>query len=346
MANILYGVSGEGYGHAARSKEVVAYLMAQGHKVTLLSYDRGQEYLARFFPVKTIVGFNFTYENNQVKYFKTLYRNFLRSADTVRSLESIVSLVDEQAIDLVISDFEPLVALAAKWKRLPLISFDNQHVMTKTRHEYPKAYKRAWLTDRVVTSLMIPPAAAYIVLSFFPCRPLSKKVKIFSPLVKSELLKIQPTVGDYAVVYITSKFEGFVEILAAQNSQFIVYGLGARPTQGNLQFKEFDQTEFNRDLAACRSLIATAGFSLISEALYLGKPYLAVPAAGQFEQILNAYHLAKLGYGEHQDKLTVDSLKHFLTHEDEYRANLAGGLKPGNEAVFAYIGELINRLKK
>jgi UDP:flavonoid glycosyltransferase YjiC (YdhE family) len=36
------------------------------------------------------------------------------------------------------------------------------------------------------------------------------------------------------------------------------------------------------ELKACKAIIATAGFTLMSEALYLKKPYLALPLKGQF----------------------------------------------------------------
>jgi uncharacterized protein (TIGR00661 family) len=42
--------------------------------------------------------------------------------------------------------------------------------------------------------------------------------------------------------------------------------------------------------------LPTQGFSLVTEALHLGKPYLAVPVQHQFEQIFNAYWLDKMGH--------------------------------------------------
>jgi uncharacterized protein (TIGR00661 family) len=40
--------------------------------------------------------------------------------------------------------------------------------------------------------------------------------------------------------------------------------------------------------------MATAGFTLISEALHLKKPYLALPMIGQFEQAINAVFLEEM----------------------------------------------------
>ncbi len=41
MANILYGVNGEGAGHSTRAKEVLSHLRDQGHNLHVVSFDRG-----------------------------------------------------------------------------------------------------------------------------------------------------------------------------------------------------------------------------------------------------------------------------------------------------------------
>ena len=44
-------------------------------------------------------------------------------------------------------------------------------------------------------------------------------------------------------------------------------------------------------------MVTGGGFSLLSEAVYLGKPMLSVPLHGQFEQLMNARYLEREGYG-------------------------------------------------
>jgi len=41
MANILYGVNGEGSGHSTRAKEVISHLQQQGHTVHVRKTRRG-----------------------------------------------------------------------------------------------------------------------------------------------------------------------------------------------------------------------------------------------------------------------------------------------------------------
>ena len=44
-------------------------------------------------------------------------------------------------------------------------------------------------------------------------------------------------------------------------------------------------------------MVTGGGFSLLSEAVYLGKPVLSIPLRGQFEQLMNARYLERDGYG-------------------------------------------------
>ena len=56
MANILYGVNGEGSGHSTRAQEVISHLIAKGHSVHVASFDRGLRNLQEKFEVTEIYG--------------------------------------------------------------------------------------------------------------------------------------------------------------------------------------------------------------------------------------------------------------------------------------------------
>jgi uncharacterized protein (TIGR00661 family) len=98
---------------------------------------------------------------------------------------------------------------------------------------------------------------------------------------------------------------------------------------------------FLKDLTTCKAVIANAGFSLVSEALHLGKPYLAVPVKRQFEQVLNAYYVDKLNYGAYWDELNKERIESFLYNLDAFRAALANYPRAGNAALLAKLDELI-----
>src|SRR5207253_10346711 len=95
-----------------------------------------------------------------------------------------------------------------------------------------------------------------------------------------------------------------------------VYGmrrdLKAPEVEGNLTFMPFSEAGFIDDLRTARAVIAGGGYTLMSEAVYLHKPLLSLPVEGQFEQVLNALYLEKLGYGQHAQALDSETLERFL----------------------------------
>ena len=56
-----------------------------------------------------------------------------------------------------------------------------------------------------------------------------------------------------------------------------------------------DDDGFLKHLASCRAYVGSAGFESICEAFYLGKPVLAVPTAGHYEQTLNGWDAQRIG---------------------------------------------------
>jgi uncharacterized protein (TIGR00661 family) len=108
MANILYGVNGEGAGHSTRAKEVLTHLVAQGHTVHVASFDRGLQNLKNQFEVTEIYGFRFAYVNNRVRYKRTIAKNVVTAPEAAKSISLLKDLVDERKVNLVITDFEPL----------------------------------------------------------------------------------------------------------------------------------------------------------------------------------------------------------------------------------------------
>jgi uncharacterized protein (TIGR00661 family) len=136
MANILYGVNGEGAGHSTRAREVLSHLVAQGHNVHVASFDRGSRNLGQQFDVTEIYGFRFAYVNNRVRYKRTIAKNLITIPQAARSLARLKDLVDEWKIDLVITDFEPLSCHVGHKKGLPVISIDNQHLLTNATVSY------------------------------------------------------------------------------------------------------------------------------------------------------------------------------------------------------------------
>src|SRR5580693_5734876 len=104
MANILYGVNGEGAGHSTPAREVLSHLVARGHSVHVASFDRGLKNLQADFDVAEIYGCHFAYVNNRVRYTRTIAQNILPAPQAARRLSLLKRLVDVWKTDLVITD--------------------------------------------------------------------------------------------------------------------------------------------------------------------------------------------------------------------------------------------------
>ena len=343
MANILYGVNGEGSGHSTRAKEVISHLQQQGHTLHVVSFDRGLRNLRESFPVTEIFGLRLTYVNNRVRYKRTLASNLIKAPRAARSLKALSHLVDEENIELVITDFEPLTCHVGHRKRLPVIAIDNQHAITNTVVSLPRGFRRDVAAVRLVTRMMTPHADAYLALSFFPAPVKKRNTFLFPPILRQEVLSSTPQTGDYVLVYVTSPAKELATLLKQVRYKFVAYGFGIESQEGNVQFKKPSMGGFLRDLAGAKAVIANAGFSLVSEALHLGKPYLAIPVKNQFEQTFNAYYVDKLGYGAWED-VGKEQIESFLFNLPFYSGNLSSYPRAGNGAILAKVDELVSTL--
>ena len=341
MANILYGVNGEGAGHSTRAKEVLSHLTAQGHTVHVASFDRGLQNLKPHFDVTEIYGFRFAYVNNRVRYKRTIAKNLITIPQAAKSLSRLNDLVDDRQINLVITDFEPLTCHVGHKRKLPVISIDNQHCLTNASVSYPKQYRRDAAAAKIVTRLMTPRANVYLVISFFTAPILKRNTFLFPPILRREILAAKPTEGEHVLVYVTSPAPELAKLLSSVRCSFIAYGFGREGREGNITYKRPSLDGFFADLVSARAVIANSGFSLVTETLHLGKPYLAVPVSHQFEQTFNAYWLQKSGYGAYWENLDKERIESFLYNLPLYREALSRYPRQGNESLFAKLDALI-----
>ena len=342
MANILYGVNGEGAGHSTRAREVLTHLVAQGHKVHVASFDRGLQNLKDTFDVIEIYGFRFAYVNNRVRYKRTIAKNLVTVPHAAKSLRQLNALVDQKKINVVITDFEPLTCHIGHRRQLPVISIDNQHCLTNTAVSYPRQYRSDAAAAKLVTRLMTPRANAYLVISFFKAPVRKRNTFLFPPLLRQQILDATPTEGGHVLVYVTSPAPRLSKLLGSIRCRFVAYGFGREEEDGNIRYRKPSLDGFFADLVSARAVIANSGFSLVTETLHLAKPYLAVPVSHQFEQIFNAYWLQKSRYGAYWDELNKERVESFLYNIPHYRESLAKYPRQGNQALLQKLDELIH----
>jgi len=343
MAKIIYGVSGEGSGHSSRAKLIGRHLLDQGHEVKVVSYDRGYKNLQDKFDVLEIVGLSIVSVDNKVSMLKTLTENIAKLPDGTQAFNRLRELFKTFQPDCVFTDFEPCTAHLANYYNLPLVSLDNQHRMRYMEYQCPSDLKKDALLIETVIRAMIPKPWYSLITTFHQGKLKNNHCSAVPVLIRPNVVDLKPSKGKHILVYVTSGFNSLLENLKGFSREtFYVYGYNENKQEGNLHFFPFSEEGFLQDLATCKAVIATAGFTLISEACYLKKPYLAFPMKGQFEQQLNAYMLDKHSLGKQCLSPSVDVISAFLYQLPDIEDKLSRYSGCGNVEMTNKIDELLN----
>jgi uncharacterized protein (TIGR00661 family) len=191
---------------------------------------------------------------------------------------------------------------------------------------------------------MVPNAVRYIVTTFFRPPLAREQTTLVPPILRRAIVDAEPEEGDHLVVY-SSGEENALAALRASGVSCRVYGMRGGPEEGtvdaNLEFKPRSDQGFVEDLRTARGVVAGGGFSLMSEAVYLGKPMLAMPLFGQFEQAMNSRYLEREGFGMAATELTPEIVGRFLDGVDGHRERLAAYEQRGNEVALRTIEDRV-----
>ena len=344
---VFYCVCGEGMGHAIRTGVMVDRIK-DDYDVYLFSSDRAYEYLnSKFDNVYEIGGFNTVYINNKVNNLKTLSNALKRNPTNMKvGYEKLYKKARELRPDVIVTDFEIYATVVSKLLNIPLISLDNIHMMTQTKIDYPKNHYAEMIKAKGVVKTYVVKPKIHILTSFFypKIRP-RKNAVLYPPIIREEILKLEPSEGDHIIVYQTSRESvKLVERLKSlKDEKFIVYGFNKNEEDENLTYKKFNEDIFYEDLASSKAVICNGGFTFITEAICLKKPIYSVPAIGNFEQTLNGFYVEKLGYGEYHEVMSAKKVKAFLTRLPKYQERLEKVKKTNNDGI---VRELKYRIEK
>lgn len=349
--NILYGVPGEGMGHATRSKVIIDFLLKEGHQVHIVSSARAFQFLAKTFPGKVteIKGFHFAYKNAEVSKIGTLLLN-LKSGpkNLLYNLHKELQIHHSFQPQLVISDFESFSLFFAKLHHLPLISIDNMQILDRCALAIPipAEEKNNYHLAKNIVKVKVPGCKHYFISSFFDAPVKKSNTTLVSPIIRQAIQDARITRKEHIVMYQTSSSLKTVQETLQQlpNEIFYVYGMNRDAKDGNVIYKSFSEEGFIEDLASAKAVIANGGFSFISEAVYLQKPIYSFPIQNQFEQWMNAAYLQKEGYGRHFPILNTDFLKAFLYDLPAFEKKLKTYQQDGNKELFEKLRKTLKSL--
>ena len=351
---ILYGVVGEGMGHAMRSRVVIEHLLEGEHELAIMASSRAADFLEkRFSGVTKIHGLHMITEENRVRMGKTVWSNALAGAGGLpQNISAYFSLIAERfKPELVISDFESWTYLYAKTHRLPVLSIDNMQIINRCTHEHDivAGYESSFQVAKAFVKSKLPFCDHYFVTTFFRPPVRKPETTLCPPILRPEIERAKSTRGDHLLIYQTAEgYEGLADTLAKTGLECRIYGMRRGLTEeqreGNLRYMPFSEDVFIADLASSRAVIAGGGFTLMGEAVYLRKPMLSVPLGRQFEQVMNARYLEKEGFGMFAESLDDASVvARFLERVPACEEKLSAYTQDGNQVLFAALDGYLDR---
>jgi len=279
---ILYGVQGTGNGHITRARALSTELKNADVEVDYVFSGRpSTEYfnMESFGAYETFRGLTFSTQNGQIQFLKTALKN------NVFSLYREISSLDLDGYDLVITDFEPVTAWAARLQGKPSLGIGHQYAF---EYDIPVEGSN-WLAKSI--------------MKYFAPADISLGVHWYhfgNPILPPI---IEPPLDDVAqeprkiLVYLP--FENLKHIcnwLATEKGyQFYIYHhISEMEDRGHLHLRPLSREKFQADLASSEGVITNSGFELASETIQYGKKILTKPLHGQMEQMSNAAALKVL----------------------------------------------------
>ncbi len=351
---ILYGVVGEGMGHAIRSRVVLDHLLREKHEIHIVASQRAVDFLRKEYgddTVQRIHGLHIVTEDNRVRRGKTLWENVRDGTEALPGqIKAYFELIEKFEPQAVISDFESWTYLFGRLHRLPVFSIDNMQIIHRCTlpEEVIGPYRTKFEVAKAFIKGKLPRAKHYFIATFF--RPPVRKddTTLVPPILRPQILEAKASRGEHLLVYQTAEGnEELVEALGQTGLECRIYGMRRSITEeereGKLRYMPFSEAGFIEDLASARAVITGGGFTLMSECVYLHKPTLSVPITGHFEQILNGRYLEHEGYGRFAEALEASTVHGFLEAVPDCERALASVSQDGNETLFGLLDEQLDK---
>lgn len=299
---ILYGVQGTGNGHITRARAMARALADQGLAVDYLFSGRPADQffdMEPFGDYRLCGGFSLAIDSGRLRTLATLRqaapRQFVRE---VRAL-------DLAPYDLVITDFEPVTAWAARLRRKPCIGIGHQYAFRYPIPRPPGLWHQRFLLRWTA------PAETSLGLHWhhFDAPLLPPIAPAPEPARERDTTLIMVYLPFEAPAAITALLDTFTEF------RFSVYHPDADQVAdpaSHMRWQRPNRHGFHDELARAGGVICGAGFELASEVLQLGIKLLVKPVRGQSEQHANTMALTQLGVGYTMDSLDRARVRDWL----------------------------------
>ena len=281
---ILYAIQGTGNGHLSRAKEVIPALQNRAEVDILISGTQADIDLP--FDIKyKYEGMSFMFgKNGGIDFFQTFKKNKVG-----RFVREILS-VPIQQYDLVINDFEPITAWAAKIRGVNCISLSHQSALLSKAVPQP-SYRDG------ISKMVLKYYAPSIQKFGFHFEAYDQNM--YLPIIRKAIRQLRPQQENYYTVYLPAYSDKrLIKVFSQiENTNWQIFSKHCTESysEANVNIQPIEGKAFESSIANCSGVICGAGFETPAETLYLGKKLLVIPMKNQYEQQYNAESLRKMG---------------------------------------------------
>ncbi|ARV14634.1 glycosyltransferase family protein [Polaribacter sp. SA4-12] len=280
---ILYAIQGTGNGHLTRAKEIIPILQEKGELDILISGNENNLELG-FYVKYNLKGLNFTFgKKGGIDFLQSFKKMKLR-----RFYKEIKKLPIKD-YDLIINDFEPISAWAAKLNKVNIISLSHQNaVLDAASPKYGK-YK----FEKYILKYYAPSNVRF----GFHFKPYSSAT--FTPIIRKKIRTTKISNKGHITVYLPSyKVDKIVKILS--KIPIVKWHIFSKEVnrlifKKNIIIYPINEFDFIKSMSSSAGVLCGAGFETPSEALYLKKKLMVIPMKNQYEQQCNALALKEMG---------------------------------------------------
>ncbi|MDD5571087.1 MAG: glycosyltransferase family protein [Bacteroidales bacterium] len=328
----VFFVQGEGRGHMTQALALKTIIEKCGHTLgKVFVGTSGARKIPDYFierigaEIIQIKSPNFLSDkkNKSIKIFYSIAYNLFKIFDFIGSLNRINREIKITKPDVIINFYEPLVGLYNKFynNEIPVICIAHQYIYHHKEFFFPEGFglkKRILKTFASVTSIR---ARKKIAQSLYPLKNDKGKLIIIPPFLREEILKSKTSEEDFILVYLLN--EGYAEDIIKwhENNKKIRLHCFSDWREikedklvydETLCFHKLNDENFLDMMSRCKGLVTTAGFDIICEAMYFGKPVFMVPVENQFEQTCNSRNAYKAGAGIYDSKFNISRFVGFM----------------------------------
>jgi uncharacterized protein (TIGR00661 family) len=309
---ILYAIQGTGNGHISRARDLVPAFQKYAQTDVLISGIQADVSLGTEIRYKQHgMGFIFGKKGN-VDLIDTF-----RKCVTRQFIQEVKDLPIKQ-YDLVINDFEPVSAWAARLKGVPCISLSHQFAVLHP--QAPKPEKSDWL-GKMILGNYAP------VQSGFGFHFQKYAEGIFTPIIRQQVRDLHTEEWDHITVYLPAyDNEKIIKVLS--NIPGEDWHVFSKHTSrefriGNIWIRPIENESFMKSMAQGKAVLCGGGFETPAEAMFLGKKLMVIPMKNQYEQQCNAAALAEMGVRTIKSlkKKYIDHIKEWLIHSKPIPVN-------------------------